>query len=242
MDTETTEKTLQEVGFDEKETKVYLALLKIGETTATKISRETNIERTLVYYIIEKLINKGLISFKLKNSVKYYSASNPKKILGDIRDKEKVFLKLLPFLEQIRKQPYEEDVKVDIYKEVGGLKAILNDLYSCNKEVLVFGEQGQIQTHYPIIYKQYMRRLEELGIKEKAVIREDFFGKIWKSKNTEFRYIAKDLVSPITTVVYADRVLITIWEKPMYNILITSKKISESFRSYFNHFWKIARK
>ena len=42
MDTETANKTLEELGFDKKETEIYLALLKIGETTATKISQETN--------------------------------------------------------------------------------------------------------------------------------------------------------------------------------------------------------
>ena len=52
--------TLEKLGFDEKEAEVYLALLKIGETTATKVSQETKIERTLVYYIMEKLIGKGL--------------------------------------------------------------------------------------------------------------------------------------------------------------------------------------
>jgi len=242
MDTTTIKKTLEELGFDEKETQVYLALLKIGETTATKISQETKIERTLVYYIIEKLINRGLVSFKLKNNVKYYSASNPEKILEEIKEKEKSFLRILPFLEQIRKQAYEEEVKVDIYKETAGLKAVMNDMFKHGKEFLVLGEQGQIQKHYPIIYQQYLRRLKDTGIKEKVIIREDLRGKIWKSKNSEFRYISKDLISPTTTLIYADKVLITIWEKPMFNILITSKKVADSFRSYFNHFWKIAKK
>ena len=88
MNIETIEKTLEEIGFDKKETQVYLALLKIGETTATNISRESKIERTLVYYIIEKMINSGLVSFKLKNNVKYYSTSAPEKILEEIRENE----------------------------------------------------------------------------------------------------------------------------------------------------------
>ena len=242
MENTTVKKIFEELGFDEKETQVYLALLKIGETTATKISQETKIERTLVYYIIEKLINRGLISFKFKNNVKYYSASNPEKILEEIKEKEKSFLKILPFLEQIKKQVYEEEVKVDIYKDTAGLKAVMNDMFKHGKEFLVLGEQGQIQKNYPIIYQQYLRRLKDSGIKEKVIVREDLRGKIWKSKNSEFRYISKDLISPTTTLIYADKVLITIWEKPMFNILITSKKVADSFRSYFNHFWKIAKK
>lgn len=242
MELATVKKSLEEVGFDEKEIQVYLSLLKIGETTATKISKETKIERTLVYYIVEKLINKGLASFKLKNNVKYYSASNPEKILEEIREKEKSFLKVLPFLEQIKKQAYEEDVKVDIYKETAGLKVIMNDMFKRSREFLILGEQGQIQKHYPIIYQQYLRRLKDHKIKEKVIIREDLRGKIWKSKNSDVRYISKDLLSPTTTLIYDDKILITLWEKPMFNILITSKKVADSFRSYFNHFWKIAKK
>lgn len=242
MDIETVKKSLEEVGFDNKEIQVYLSLLKIGETSATKISRETKIERTLVYYIIEKLINRGLVSFNLKNNVKYYSASNPEKILEEIREKEKSFLRVLPFLEQIRKETYEEDVRVDIYKETAGLKAVMNDMFKQTREFLVLGEQGQIQKHYPILYQQYLRKLKDMKIKEKVIIREDLRGKIWKSKNSEFRYISKDLLSPTTTLIYENKILITLWEKPMFNILITSKKVSDSFKSYFNHFWKIAKK
>ncbi len=242
MELDAVTKNLIEVGFDEKEIQVYLSLLKIGETTATKISQETKIERTLVYYIVEKLINRGLVSFKLKNNVKYYSASNPEIILEEIREKEKSFLKVLPFLEQIRKQAYEEDVRIDIYKETAGLKTIMNDMFKRAREFLILGEQGQIQKHYPIIYQQYLRKLKDYKIKEKVIIREDLRGKIWKSKNSDFRYISKDLLSPTTTLIYEDKILITLWEKPMFNILITSKKVADSFRSYFNHFWKIAKK
>lgn len=242
MDIETAQKTLEELGFDEKESSVYLAFLKIGETTATKISKETKIERTLVYYIIEKLINKGFLSFKLKNNVKYYSASNPDKILEDLKEKEKSFQKLKPFLESLIRQPAEEEVKVDVFKEFAGLKAVTNIVFKDAKEFLFLGEEGQVQKNFPNHYMQYLRRLKETGIKEKVIIREDLRGKIWKSKNSEFRYISKDLLSPTTTLITGNKVLITIWEKQIYNILITSKKISDSYRAYFNHLWKIAKK
>lgn len=240
---ENIEQTLKQLNFDEKELKIYLALLKIGENTATKISQETNIERTLVYYISEKLINRGLISFKLKNNVKYYSASSPDKILEELKDKEKSFLKILPFLEKIRKQTYEEEVKVDIYKGIEGLKAIMNDMFKGNsKEFLVLGEQGQIQTNYPIIYSQYLKRLEKTGIKERVLVRADFKGKIEKSKNSEFKYLSKEHISPITILIYENKCQITIWEKPMFNILIDSKKVTDSFRSQFKILWQIAKK
>ena len=242
MDLETIKKVIEELDFDEKETEVYLALLKIGETTATKISKETKIERTLVYYIVEKLINKGLASYKIKNNVKYYSAGSPEKILEELKEKEKAFSKILPTLLKLQKMPYEEEVKVDIFKGMEGLKAVLNEVFKHGKEFLVLGEQGQIQTNYPVQYKQYLRKLEETGTKEKVIVRGDLRGKILKSKNSEFRYISKDLLSPTTTLIYKNNVLITIWEKPTFNIIIASKKIADSYRAYFNYFWKMYKK
>jgi sugar-specific transcriptional regulator TrmB len=242
MDIKTARKTLENLDFDKKESQVYLALLKIGETTVTKIAKETKIERTLVYYITEKLINRGLVSFKFKNNVKYYSASNPDKILEDIKEKEKSFLKIRPFLNNIIKQPYEQEVKVDIYKEFAGLKTVTSEVFKVGKEFLILGEQGQIQKNYPLYFQQYLRRLKKSNTKEKVIIREDLRGKIWKSKNSEFRYIPKDLLSPTTTLTSGNKVLITIWEKPTFNLLITSKKISDSYRAYFNYLWRIAKK
>lgn len=242
MNLETAKESLKEIGFDDKESSVYLAFLKIGETTATKISKETKIERTLVYYIIEKLINKGLLSFKLKNNVKYYSASNPDKILEDLKEKEKAFFKLKPFLKNLINEQYEDEVTVDIYKEFAGLKSATNEVFKSGSEFLVLGEQGQVQTQYPIYYQQYLRRLKDTNVKEKVIVREDLKNKIWKSKNSQFRFISKDLLSPTTTLISGNKVLITIWEKPIYNILMTSKKISDSYRAYFNQLWKISKR
>lgn len=242
MDIEKAKEILQEIGFDNKESAIYLAFLKIGETTATKVAKETKIGRTLTYYLIEKLINRGLLSFKLKNNVKYYSASNPGKILEDLKEKERSFIKLKPFLNSLTKQGVEEEVKVDIFKEFAGLKAVENIVFKEGKEFLFLGEEGQIQEYFPEIYRQYLRKLKERGIKEKVIIREDLRGKIWKSKNSEFRYVSKNLLSPTTTLIVGNKILITIWEKPIYNILISSKKISDSYRAYFNQLWKIAKK
>jgi len=236
-------KILEKIGFDKKETQIYLSLLKIGETTATKISYDTKIERTLVYYIVEKLINKGLISFKLKNNVKYYSASSPENIIEDLKNKERLFHEILPFLKEIRKKSYDEEIKVDVYKGEEGLRSIINDMFKSNeKEFLIFGEEGETQKNYQIVYSQYLKRLEKEKKREKVLIREDFRNKIEKSKNSEFRYIPKELISPTTTLIYSDKILITIWENPLFNVLITSKKISDSYRSYFNYFWNMAKR
>lgn len=236
------EQKMKGIGFDDKETKIYLSLLRLGEITATKISQDAKIERTLVYYITDKLIERGLVSYKIKNNVKYFSASDPNKILEEIKDKEKSFLEILPLLEQLKSSEYEEEIKVDVYKGKEGLKTIMNDIIKFGQDIYVLGEEGQIEKEHPMLYRNYMLNLKSKGGKEFIVVREDLKGKIFPLENSSFRYISKELISPTTIIIYANKVVFIIWEKPGFNIMVTSKIFSESFKSYFNYFWKIAKK
>ena len=82
-------KPLENIGLTKGETKVYLALLKLGQTTAGPIVDEAKITRSKIYDILERLKNKGLVSYITKESTKYFSAADPNSILNYLEDKEK---------------------------------------------------------------------------------------------------------------------------------------------------------
>ena len=54
---------LKEVGLTEGEIKVYLALFKIGASSTGPIVKEAKIHSSKVYPILDRLIEKGLVSF-----------------------------------------------------------------------------------------------------------------------------------------------------------------------------------
>src|SRR3989338_117689 len=122
MDTE----VLEKIGLRKKEANSYLALLKLKSATVTQISQEARIDRTQTYDILEKLIDKGLCSFVIKNNVKYYSPSNPEQILIDFKEKQKELNNLMPQLLSLFQQPVEK-VSVEIFKGKEGVKTILKD-------------------------------------------------------------------------------------------------------------------
>ena len=51
---------LEEIGLTRGEIKVYLTLLKLGETTTGKIIEEAQISSGKIYEILEKLIKKSI--------------------------------------------------------------------------------------------------------------------------------------------------------------------------------------
>ena len=74
------EKLLEEIGLTRGEIKVYLTLLKIGETTTGKIISEAKISSGKIYEILDKLIQKGLVSYTIKEKTRYFNAASPNRI------------------------------------------------------------------------------------------------------------------------------------------------------------------
>lgn len=70
-------KTLQGLGFNAKEAKVYIALLKQGKSTAGILAKETGVNRPTVYTVVNTLIAKRLIVEDLGGKATQYMALPP---------------------------------------------------------------------------------------------------------------------------------------------------------------------
>lgn len=81
------ENILNQIGLSEKETKVYLALLELEYTTVQWIAKKTSLNRTTIYDILETLKAKGLVSFYVKNKIKYFVPAPPEKLSDMLEEK-----------------------------------------------------------------------------------------------------------------------------------------------------------
>ena len=88
-------KPLEELGLTNGEIKVYLALVKLGETTSGPIVDESGISVSKVYYVLDRLAKKGLVSHVVKNNVKHFSAATPDRLLDYLKEKEEKRMALL---------------------------------------------------------------------------------------------------------------------------------------------------
>jgi HTH-type transcriptional regulator, sugar sensing transcriptional regulator len=237
MDTE----ILEQIGLEKDEIKIYLILLRIGSITATKIASETNIYRTNVYRLLDSLISKGLASYILKNNVKYFSASSPKKLLDDQKKKQQELQKLILELEKI--PPVKEiEFKVETFKGKEGLVAVLKYVLRERKDYVVFGEEGKFQEILPYFIEQLLRDIKNLSIHERILSKESMKGRIKLTKNSKIRYLPEKYFSPTMTVVFGDFTAIFDWNEPYHAVLINSKPMAESYKNYFELLWKIAKK
>ena len=84
---------LKELGYTEREIRVYEALLSLGKTTAGPIAAKAKLAHTKVYDTLQRLVDKGLVSFIIISKTKYFLAEDPNEILNKYDEKrERIFL------------------------------------------------------------------------------------------------------------------------------------------------------
>lgn len=228
---------LKEIGLQDSEITIYLALLKLKDSTATQITQYTGLHRSNIYDIIEKLREKGLVSFVIKNNVKYFRASSPTKILDFIKEKEAKIKNILPELIALGKEK-EEDIKVEIYKGKEGIKTILNDIIKQGKDYIMFGHL-KFEEIMPIYIEQFVKLADKKKMNERAILEKGV--KIIPLKRHQYKYISKEYLFPNATIVYGNKVAIVIWKEPYHITLIENKDVARSYKTHFDLLWKIAK-
>jgi len=238
---------LLSIGLTGNEADVYLALLELGSSLVNEIVKKTGINRTNIYDCLEKLIEKGIVSYVIKNNRKHFYAAEPKRLIRYIEEKEEKVKEekervkeILPDLERI--VPVKKEESVEVYEGKEGLKTILEDILRSKQNVLTYGSEGNFSGILRFYFKHYLRRLEKTKIKMKVIFNYDDTKKPFKWKFAEVKYVPKHYKTPTETTIYGNKVAIFLLTKEPKAILIRSKNISESYKKYFNLLWKVGRK
>lgn len=82
------EQALIKLGLSEKEAKVYLATLELGEDTVQNIGKKAGVNRATTYVILEKLMSLGLVSSVEHDKKTKFIAESPTE-LANILESEK---------------------------------------------------------------------------------------------------------------------------------------------------------
>lgn len=74
------EKILEKIGLSEKEAKVYLAALELGQDSVQNIAKKAGVNRPTAYFILERLMELGLASTLESGRKTVFVAENPKEL------------------------------------------------------------------------------------------------------------------------------------------------------------------
>lgn len=241
--------SLEEFGLSRKEAKVYLTSLELGDATASDISIKSNLPRTLIYDILERLINLGLISYTIKENIKYFRASDPKELKRIVEEKNKSILNILPALVKLQKIEGKKRPKVEIYEGKEGMKTVMdNILRSKTREFLAYGSSKSSFGIIPGFMNDWHKKRAKQDIIMRIIYNDSLearerveeFGKTFRKAHYKFMPIKAHF--PVATIIYANNVVLQSWTDEPFAVVIENKEMAENQKKYFEELWKIAKK
>lgn len=241
----------EEVGFTYGESTIYLALLKIGESKVGPIIKASRISRSKVYDILERLIQKGVVSKMEKNNILFYQALSPHTVLNYLRDKEKkiesereLFQKALP---QLTAFLPKQEFNIKVYEGIEGFKAVIertiNEITKDDEyKAMGISKTNETMSRYALKIYQ-MQKIKHF--KARSIFDELGAYKIEerKTKWHEIRILPKGLHTPALFTIYGDVVGIHMGkDDKIVSIVIKNKEIADSLNTNFETMWKISKK
>jgi len=249
-------KVLEKLGLTEGEIKVYLALIRLGESTSGPLVKESEVSVSKIYQILERLSQKGLASHIIKQKTKYFKSADPNRLLDYVQEKESELKKqkqeikeMIPFLESSNNTAINAET-AQVYDGMRGIQtARERTLKIMNKgdEMWIMGiARTPYEGSMTPYFEDYHKRRYQKGIKCRYLYNEDARDPHGKTSTkyplSDVRYMQKGLVTHSWIEIYADTVTIGINKGKSFSVVIQNQEVADSFRVYAQLLWGMAKK
>ena len=229
---------LENFGLSRGEIKVYLALLELGSAQVGQIIEKSGLVSSAVHRYIQRLLERGFVSFVKVGKIKQYQASPPKELLHFIDEQRKEFLDVLPELETKQKIAKEKQ-QAEIFVGIKGIMAMLNTIIDEAKsgdDYFFFATNIEERNEeIQEFFKRFDVKRKERGLNIKGLAPKSLKHLFAGRKALKMKFPDFPILSDIT--VCDDKVALTSWEERPTGYLIRSKQIYKIYRKFFEEIW-----
>ncbi len=229
---------LRKIGLNEKEARIYLVLLELGNIPIQEIAQKVNLSRPTVYRTLDNLQGKGLVTKEKKKKVRYVAANSPDELLGILRaskrkieEQEREFLRIISMLQTKYYSGGENEIRN--YSGEEGKKLLLEDFSNTRSGgILVMCPPDDPANYKKLetIYKNIRKRLGKIEIKE-ACPKE--------AKGTPLDFVKRKTVPAISkicaeTLIISDKAILL---KKNKGFIIEQEDTINLIRGLFSVIW-----
>ena len=246
---------LRKLGLTDGEIKVYLALIRLGETTSGPVVDESGISVSKVYAILERLAKKGLVSHIVKQKTKHFKAADPQRLLVYLQEKEADLKQQEDTLKNMivsLKAEHQTAITTETAQIYEGLKGIQTarertlQIMKKGDEIWIMGvAKSPYEGMMTPYFRDYHRRRYEKGIFCRYLYNayaKDPYGKASASYPlSKVRYMPKGLITHAWLEIYADTVTIGINKGRSFSVVIQNQEVANSFKTYAKLLWGMGK-
>ena len=238
--------TLRKIGLSEGEITVYSSLIDFGASTVNDIHEKTGIERRNIYDILNKLIERGLVTYITENKRKFFRTSHPMKITGYLEEKES---EIRDIKEEIREEipslikKFEVNrpkISAEVYRGADGIKAVWEDMLNY-KEGYWIGAGRYVPKKFPVFFANWDRRRVKLKIKWFTLLRAELKKEIKKPLRLEQMKFLPERFSGNPTVIgiFGNKVVNLLYlSDEFFAFVIENKELAEDYKRYHKYLWE----
>lgn len=231
-------------GMTDKEARIYLATLELGEGTVQDIAKKSGIVRTSLYYIIERLVGEGFIIETKRNRKKLYVACSPTDVAQRLRQRIREFESHLDILESKRGSLFKRP-RMYFLNGPAGFKETWNIIFSSHpKEYRIITEGLNFLDYVKAKYivSEIISEKKRLGVRSRQLIPDSLYAreKILpkdKIENRQSKLLPLHTKLPFTEIICEKLVAFI---SPKYNdsiFIIEDESFSETRRVLFDELW-----
>ncbi|MDR0860334.1 MAG: hypothetical protein LBO09_05160 [Candidatus Peribacteria bacterium] len=242
---------LEQFGFSEKEAKIYLACLELGQAPVSSIARNVKEQRVNTHYILKNLVAKGVAQTFVKNRSAFYSVLSPDKLFQNWEAKFESFKEKLPELLAISGK-FDHKPKVEFYEGLEGIKYVYRQIILSMESTGKFFYSFLGTTDIDPKFQKYMTdefvpRMLQYPTKVKVIIPKQSLTHEYARSNKERHesIVIDDTIFDISgeIVIFGqDKVAIVMYNsEELSAVIITSKMLHNGFKNMFNLIWKLRK-
>ena len=255
--------SLLAMGLNDKEARVYLALLSLGETSVAAVAAEASIKRPTVYPVIEKLEERALVARRKDGAKESVRALSPYTIIEHSRKATDTFATQIPDILEFANR-HTSTPQIEVFAGPEGMERSMNDRLNAKTELYFWADNNLQFTHKKFAFGQqsdYLRNRIKRGIwtrglipyeKSRAKLREarlsqtqDYYMKLKKEgekKLREFVFVPKANYQKQTEIWIYDNIVDFYSSNDFVGARIENPGFAETMRSIFLFQLSLARK
>jgi sugar-specific transcriptional regulator TrmB len=249
---------LQDLGLLPEEALIYQALLEKSPLPARKISLNTSIGRSMVYKMLDLLLEKNLITKEEKDGkIATFSANHPQELKQTLKNTEEALQKASSGLEGIfgnlvsSYNLLEGKPNIQFFEGEKGMKEILDDSLYSKEHLRGITDLEAIEEHIPEINAQYKKDREKYGVHRDGIIlktpKNIELAKKYSTESASVRLLpcTEEQCQHLNTVmnIYDGKVsYLTLSKDHMIGVIIEDKNIYHLHRFLFDTLWANAEK
>ncbi len=237
-------KRLSNLGLQEKESRVYLALLPCQNVGTSMLIRATGLHGQFVYSALERLEALGLAKHVVERGRKKFSANPPQRLLALVDEKRLTAQAIAQELEHRFSGAHQQDFEIFQGESafVGHEFRLLEEMPESSTVSVIGGGGSSYVNTIGAKMEEYERLRNAKNIRVRYISSAGQSASLIKMaktrRNFEYRIFPHLEKGFVDTDIWPDKVVLNFFGTPLLSFTLTNREIAGSYLQFFEALWQ----